>query len=93
MVVWGGGDENGVLVNTGGRYDPHTNSWMPTSTNSAPSVRQSHTAIWTGSKMVVWGGESYNGDENTGGRYCAGFPSPPWPRPSRPPRFAANDPE
>ena len=27
-----------------------------TSTTAAPAARQSHTAVWTGSEMIVWGG-------------------------------------
>src|SRR4029077_5520206 len=55
-------------VNTGGRYNPTTNSWTATSTANAPTGRDNHTAVWTGSEMIVWGGEdgSYF---NTGGRY------------------------
>jgi len=60
MVVWGGG-----VLNTGGRYDPATDTWTATSTAGAPSGRARHTAVWTGSVMVVWGG----GVLNTGGRY------------------------
>ena len=43
-------------LNTGGRYDPATDTWTPTSTVGAPSGRRYHTAVWTGSVMVVWGG-------------------------------------
>src|SRR6266550_1207602 len=43
-------------------------TWTATSTTDAPIPRFSHTAIWTGNEMIVWGG--YNGSElNTGGRY------------------------
>ena len=49
---------------TGGRYNPITNSWTATSTTNAPSARSGHTAVWTGSEMIVWGGY-----DNTGGRY------------------------
>jgi hypothetical protein len=43
-------------------------TWTATSTVGAPSDRYSHTAVWTGSEMIVWGG--YNGsDLNTGGKY------------------------
>ena len=43
-------------------------TWRATSTTGAPSARTNHTAVWTGSEMIVWGG--YNGsDLNTGGRY------------------------
>ena len=65
MIVWGGlADPGDVYLGTGGRYDPVTDSWAPTSTVGAPFPRHSHTAVWTGSQMIVWGG-----DTNTGGRY------------------------
>jgi hypothetical protein len=68
MIVWGGEDSFGVL-NTGGRYDPATNSWTATSTTNAPTARIFQTAIWSGTWMVVWGGEDSFGILNTGGRY------------------------
>src|SRR5207247_2827499 len=43
--------------------------WTPTSTTNAPSGRDVHTAIWTGSEMIVWGGGNGSGALNTGGRY------------------------
>ena len=42
--------------NTGGRYDPGTDSWTATSTTNAPTARYAPTAVWTGSEMIVWGG-------------------------------------
>jgi N-acetylneuraminic acid mutarotase len=43
-------------------------TWTPTSLTNAPSARNSHTAVWTGSEMIIWGG--WNGPAlNTGGRY------------------------
>ena len=72
MIVWGGFDDvNFVDLNTGGKYNPSTNTWTATSTTNVPDARESHTAVWTGSEMIVWGGvnnESF-GDLNTGGRY------------------------
>ena len=41
---------------TGATYDPSTDNWTATSTSNAPSARGSHTAIWTGSEMIVSGG-------------------------------------
>ena len=55
MIVWGG-YEGSNYWNTGGRYNPSTNSWTATSTTNAPAGRSSHTAVWTGSEMIVWGG-------------------------------------
>ena len=37
---------------------------------NAPTARVGHTAVWTGSEMIVWGGSDPN-TLNTGGRYCA----------------------
>ena len=67
MIVWGGTDF-GTNFNTGGRYNPGTDSWTATSTANAPSGRYHHTAVWTGSEMIVWGGRVALGtDTNTGG--------------------------
>lgn len=60
MIVWGGDEFDGVNVTklaSGGRYDPATDTWAATTLAGAPSARDSHTAVWTGSRMVVWGGE------------------------------------
>ena len=57
MIVWGG--QAGLIghyFNTGGRYDPITDTWTATSTNNVPDGRYRHTAVWTdsGIKMMVW---------------------------------------
>jgi N-acetylneuraminic acid mutarotase len=72
MIVWGGFDDfNFVNLNTGGRYNPNTNAWSATSTNNVPQARENHTAVWTGTEMIVWGGfnEEFFEALNTGGRY------------------------
>ena len=55
MIVWGGWMARNYL-NTGGKYNPSTDSWTATSTTNA-SARDGHTAVWTGSEMIVWGGD------------------------------------
>ena len=70
MIVWGGYSHESAegRSNTGGRYDPLADSWRATSTTSGcPSPREYHTAVWTGSEMVVWGGATPDGA--TGGCY------------------------
>ena len=48
-------------------YDPVANTWTTTTTTGAPSGRAG-TAVWTGSRMIVWGG--FNGSYlNDGGQY------------------------
>ena len=32
-------------------------TWINTSTTNAPQPREFHTAIWTGTEMIVWGGK------------------------------------
>ena len=44
-------------------------SWAPTCVTNAPDARYQHTAVWTGTEMIVWGGQSYPFVLNTGGRY------------------------
>ena len=59
MIVWGGGDLIfGNYFNTGARYNPGTDSWIATSTTNAPSARGGHSAVWTGTEMIVWGGNT-----------------------------------
>ncbi len=59
LVVWGGwgGDDSGVsqLPATGGRYNPITDTWRPMA--AGPTTRYLHSTVWTGSEMVVWGGQ------------------------------------
>lgn len=77
MLIWGGSHRNGdnninEVVQTGAAYDPATDKWRAMTTIDAPKPRFFHTAVWDGSKMVVWGG----GDQiagsisyNDGGEY------------------------
>jgi hypothetical protein len=62
MIVWGGlgcgatpgGDP--VPCRDGGRYDPRTDSWRSMSTVGAPSARAGNAVVWTGTKLIIWGG-------------------------------------
>jgi hypothetical protein len=84
MIVWGGVINQ--FLNTGGRYDPATDSWTATSTINAPHERAGHTAVWTGSEMIVWGGFYFPVVTlNTGGRYCVATLTPT-PTPTATPR-------
>jgi N-acetylneuraminic acid mutarotase len=62
MIVWGGYQTGvpGSQMNTGGIYNPSDNSWTPTNLVGAPSARSGHIAIWTGSEMIIWGGQRLN---------------------------------
>ena len=70
MIIWGGlGCGSNCRLNSGGRYNPKTDSWTATSTINAPEARWQHNAEWTGSEMIIWGGTNQTIYLNTGGRY------------------------
>jgi len=76
MIVWGGAcDEAGQITchsdsYEGGRYNPQTDSWTPTTLDGVPEARSFHTAVWTGEAMIVWGGTgAWSGYRHTGGLY------------------------
>src|SRR5437667_226991 len=71
MIIWGGyyWDGNYHYLQSGGRYNTSTDSWVATSTSNAPEARGSHTAVWTGIDMIVWGGYDGSSLWNTGGKY------------------------
>jgi hypothetical protein len=72
LIIWGGLTQwvGGTPLDTGARYNPSTNTWTPMSTVGAPLARFSHMAVWTGTRMIVWGGEQPGFNYfNTGGIY------------------------
>lgn len=70
MIVWGGynGPSYGkrTHLQSGGRFDPSNETWLPTTLDQAPSARDEHVVVWTGTEMLVWGGIP---DQQTGGHY------------------------
>jgi N-acetylneuraminic acid mutarotase len=73
MLVWGGYDGANHLA-SGGVYDPETDSWLPINGSGVPYPRRKHTAIWTGTQMIVFGGYGFDGVTDnvylsTGGQY------------------------
>ncbi|MCX6000742.1 MAG: hypothetical protein NTU41_14485, partial [Chloroflexi bacterium] len=76
MIVWGGyyydGEQQKVYLNDGYAYDP-TYGWREIITDGAPQARAGHTAVWTGTEMIVWGGYTNESGQdaylNSGGCY------------------------
>lgn len=61
MCIWGGWQ--GIiyeLENTGSCYDPENDSWDKISLINSPTRRYAHSAVWTGTKMCIWGGDNGN---------------------------------
>jgi hypothetical protein len=77
MLVWGGfevvtsnGTPTFVAFGDGGAYDPATDTWSPLAETGAPEARFWHTAAWTGTRMVIWGGTRVDGTKlASGGLY------------------------
>ncbi len=72
MIVWGGEAiaSTYIPLNSGGRYTPATDSWLPTAVgDNVPQARENHTAVWTGNNMIIWGGYTNVAVTNTGGLY------------------------
>lgn len=65
MIVWGGdGGPFVYLGDTGGRYNPVTDSWRSVSNNAAPYNKAGHVAGWADSRMIVWAGNENSGSYN-----------------------------
>lgn len=59
FIVFGGrtcGNVDGCDVSSGGRYDPDADVWSPLEPRGAPSARHDHAGVWTGDRMLLWGG-------------------------------------
>ncbi len=72
LVVWGGITDQPAPVGTlpkalsdGAAYDPVTRTWrrLP---ESPLTGRENASAVWTGSELIIWGGDDLN-DWGTGG--------------------------
>jgi hypothetical protein len=61
---------NYILPAISGEPSECIDNWTATSTINVPTARSGHTAVWTGTEMIVWGGEAGGfALLNTGGRY------------------------
>jgi N-acetylneuraminic acid mutarotase len=76
MIIWGGnyidGNSYGQPVKSGAKYNPYTNKWIPIEEpGSMIKSRAHHTAIWTGTTMIIYGGKGIGYSQNglSGGIY------------------------
>jgi hypothetical protein len=61
MIIWGGQTDISNTTNTGGRYNPITNTWAPLPTAGAPSARSYTHGVdlaSDGLMMLIWGGDN-----------------------------------
>jgi hypothetical protein len=71
VVVWGGGVFGSKFgLATGARYVPSTGTWAgATAMKNAPSARRNPLLLWTGARVLVWGGDANNKPLSGGGLY------------------------
>lgn len=74
VIIWGGFHQDlvtGLLtpLGDGVMYDPEASTWSPVAMVGAPSPRSRHTAVWTGTHMIVWGGVEASNYAEGGGAY------------------------
>jgi hypothetical protein len=61
MFVFGGVTDvypNELFLADGALYDPLLNVWTTVSATGAPGGRASSAAFWTGTDVIVWGGQN-----------------------------------
>ena len=72
VLIWGGEGNNGPL-NSGAqlRFLPNglPSEWTAMNSAGAPTARRWHSSVWTGSRMVVWGGEQNGAPLGNGASY------------------------
>jgi hypothetical protein len=62
LLVWGGRFATSTdprtlkILDGGAAYDLAADRWTPMSSLNAPSARTDATVVWTGRRLVVWGG-------------------------------------
>ncbi len=63
VFFWGGQDADGNALDNGAIYDPSTDTWtfIPTDPG-APTPRMMASAVWTGTKVIVFGGTDAMGN-------------------------------
>jgi N-acetylneuraminic acid mutarotase len=69
LFVWGGcaGQTCEDFLDDGGRFDPVQGTWVFIESDPGLSARAGAAAVWTGSEVLVWGGDA-DGELNDGAR-------------------------
>ena len=71
LLVWGGNGLTGELGSGSQLIFSGTSPtvWAPIATLNAPSARSSHSAVWNGTQMLIWGGKKENAVLGDGAAY------------------------
>jgi hypothetical protein len=73
LIVWGGIHKTNEIPETpmadGARYNVSTDVWTSMSPVAAPSARARASGVWTGTELIVWGGDPNGSAQSSGARY------------------------
>lgn len=71
IIVWGGYSSFTTPLNDGAIYNYNTNTWtpIPPALPNTPTSRYGHTATWTGTEMIIWGGYNFSIASDDGAAY------------------------
>jgi hypothetical protein len=64
MIVWAATSRHPH----GCPYEPITDSRHLGADLNTPAARYRHSAVWTGTEMIIWGGRDFRRLDGTGGR-------------------------
>lgn len=70
LIVWGGLGKAGrgvAALDDGALLDLRTRTWRKMAAQGAPAARFSPIVVWTGSRLIVWGGATGNGVDQLAG--------------------------
>lgn len=71
ILIWGGEGAGGVL-NDGGQLlftNGAAAQWFPMTLSNPPVGRRHHTAVWTGQRLIIWGGDDGSNPLGDGAAY------------------------
>lgn len=71
MIVWGGSDDaSSTFFADGAKYNPLTDTWTKIAPPPSGFIGRNESAIvWTGTRMIVWGGQNGPGPVGDGAAY------------------------
>lgn len=73
VIVWGGVDQSGRALANGAMYSVTQNTWTSLPDLPDEAAREGQRAVWTGDRLVVWGGLGKVTDDRAGAFYGAQF--------------------
>lgn len=71
LIIWSGNYGDPTRSNDGAIFDFLTQTWREMAVANAPALNQNSATVWTGSRMMVWGGNRVGADThyNSGAIY------------------------